>query len=247
LFIHPTFGIGTDAAQSGVNGPSIFPFTAFGARLFVAPTEATYAQVAVLDGVASDPDRLRGTHQEWDKNDGLLIVGELGYAAEGSKLALGGWGYTETADHLTNVDARGNPIHRLPHGVYLLGEMPLYVEAEEQGLVGFARFGVANDDVHQFDYAWAAGLVYTGVIPSRDAGQLGFGITQAHNGDAFRRAAAGAGTAVDSAETTLELTYSDNLTPWLVVQPDVQYVMDTGTNKALDDALILGTRLTVSF
>jgi porin len=247
LFIHPTFGIGTDASQSGVNGPSIFPFTALGARLFVAPTEETYLQAAVLDGVAGDPDRLSGTHQTLDKNDGLLIITELGYAADGRKLALGGWGYTETADHQTDVDARGNPIHQLPFGAYVIGEMPLYEESEGQGLSGFVRVGGANGAVHQFNYAWSAGLVYTGLIPARDEGQLGFGITQAHNGDDFREAAAAAGVAVDAAETTLELTYSDNVTPWLSVQPDVQYIMDTGTNPALDDALILGTRFTVSF
>jgi porin len=247
LFIHPTFGIGTDASQSGVNGPSIFPFAALGARIYVAPTDVTYAQVAVLDGVAGDPDRLSGTHHTLDKDDGLLIVTEVGYATEGRKLALGGWGYTETADHFTKTDVRGNPVHDVPYGMYVIGEMPLYEEGDGKELAGFLRVGGANGAVHPFDYAWAAGLVYTGLIPEREAGQLGLGITQAHNGDTFREASAAAGVAVDSAETTLELTYSDSITPWLAVQPDVQYIMDTGTNKALDDALILGTRLTISF
>ena len=82
---------------------------------------------------------------------------------------------------------------------------------------------------------------------ARDEGQLGFGITQAHNGDDFRAAALTADTPVDRAETTLELTYSDKLTPWLAIQPDVQYVVNPGTDKALDNALVFGARMIVDF
>jgi porin len=247
LFIHPTFGIGTDASQSGENGPSIFPFSSFGTRMRVHPTEATYAQVAVLDGVSADPDRLSGNHQTWANEDGLLMLGEAGYTPAGAKIGVGGWYYTSTFEHQTEITATGDPFKEHSHGIYLLGEKELYTESEGEGLAGFARFGVANDAVNQFDYAWSVGLVYTGLIPTRDIGQLGFGVTGAHNGDAFNDATLAGGTEVDSAETTMELTYSDNLTPWLSVQPDVQYVMNPNTDKSLKNAWVLGTRLTVSF
>jgi porin len=247
LFIHSTFGIGTDAAQSGQNGPSIFPFTSVGGRVRVNPTDTSYVQVAVLDGVPGDTDHLHGTHITFGRNDGTMIFAEAGYAPEAMKLAVGGWYYTEPFDHQTDTDAAGNPVQEHSHGVYLLAEMELYTESEGQGLTGFARFGVADDAVNPFDYAWSAGLVYTGLIPGQDTGQLGFGVTQAHTGDAFRQASFAAGAPVDRAETTLELTYSDNVTPWLALQPDVQYVINPGTDKALDNALVLGARMTISF
>ena len=55
------------------------------------------------------------------------------------------------------------------------------------------------------------------------------------------------GTPSESFETGFELTYSDNLTPWLAIQPDVQYILNPGTDPAADNALLLGTRLTLTF
>jgi porin len=201
LFMHSTYGIGTDIAQSGQNGPSIFPYT------------------SIADGVPGNPDHLRGTRIDFEKNDGVLMIGEAGYAPEGGKIGVGAWSYSEKFDHQTKIGAKERS-----QGAYLLGEKQLYTESEGQGLTGFARFGMADGSVNQFDYAWGAGLVYSGVFEGRDDGALGFAAHGAHNGKAFRQSANAAGAAVDHAETGFELTYSDKLTPWLSVQPDIQYI-----------------------
>jgi porin len=244
LFLQPTLGIGTDFAQSGENGPSIFPTTSLAARFKFQPTSDSYLQVAVLDAVSGDPQNGNGTHVRVDKKDGALLVSELGYLTGGAsptgKIALGGWYYTEkTAD----VAASGNYQHN--KGFYVLGEQLLCQEAGAagQGLTGFARFGVADKDVNQFYYSWSTGLVYTGLIPSRDEGKLGLALNGAHNGKKFRNVSA----PVDTAETALELTYSDNITPWLTVQPDVQYVINPGANPATKNATVLGSRFTIAF
>lgn len=247
LFIHSTFGIGTDIAQSGAQGPSIFPFTSAGSRVRIAPTEQTYIQAAILDGVSGDTTNPRGTQIDFDQDDGWLTIAEAGFTPENSKIAIGGWYYTQKADHLTEIDSSGDPIKKRSEGAYIIGETQLYEEAKDQGLMAFARFGFANGEVNQFNYAWSAGLVYTGLIPTRDEGQLGFGITGAHNSSEYKQAAITAGTPADSAETTFELTYSDNLTPWLAVQPDVQYIINPGTDKSLDNALVVATRFTINF
>jgi porin len=44
-----------------------------------------------------------------------------------------------------------------------------------------------------------------------------------------------------------ELTYNDNLTTWLSVQPDVQYIIHPDTNPALRNALVAGARFTAKF
>lgn len=232
LFLHNTFGVGTDASQSGQNGPSIFPFISAGGRIRVTPAEATYIQVAILDGVPGDVDRLRGTHIDFDEGDGWLVAGETGYAPNGAKIAVGGWYYTEKLDHQALAGVR-----KRSRGAYIIGEKQL-----SEDLTAFARFGVASGGVNQFDYAWSAGIVYTGLelLPAYDAGQLGFGVTRAHNSSAYKQAAA---TPANDAETSFELTYSDKITPWLSVQPDIQYVVNPGTDKALDDALVLGVRI----
>lgn len=252
LFLHSTYGIGTDIAQSGVNGPSIFPNTSAAARLKIQPTKDFYIQGAVLDGVSGDPTYKHGTHIDLNSNDGALLVAEAGYAPEStpdSKVAFGGWRYTEKSNDLLSVDGAGNPLRENNQGVYALAEHKLYTEegSKDQGLSGFARFGFADEDVSRFDYAWSTGVVYTGFIPGRDEGKLGFAVAGAHNSDKYNASSLASGTAVDSSETAIELTYSDNITKWLIVQPDVQYIINPGTNKALDNALVIGTRFTINF
>src|SRR5690606_7795073 len=51
VFLHSAHGIGTDIAQSGRNGPSIFPHTSAGLRLSLAIGDHATLRVAVLDGV----------------------------------------------------------------------------------------------------------------------------------------------------------------------------------------------------
>lgn len=75
-FIKPTMQIGQAFAQSGVNGPSIFPTTSLAGRVKVAPTKESYVSVAAFDGVPGDPNDARGTHVQLHSRDGLLLVGK---------------------------------------------------------------------------------------------------------------------------------------------------------------------------
>lgn len=71
---------------------------------------------------------------------------------------------------------------------------------------------------------------------------LGLAIAHAVNGQSFRTAQAVAGSPVDKAETSIELTYRTQVTPWLAIQPDVQWVINPGIDPTLRDALVLGLR-----
>ncbi len=248
LFIHPTYGIGTDFSQSGLNGPSIFPTTSLAARVKIQPARHLYLQTAILDGAPGAPDDPKGTQIEFNDGEGALFVAEAGYTPAAGKLALGAWAYSDKFPDQTAVDVNGNPRKKRSQGLYIIGERNIFREAgsKDNGLTGFARLGWADGDVNQFKYAWSTGVVYTGLIPSRDAGLLGLAVSGAHNSGKFKRARAAA-TPVKNAETAFELTYSDALTPWLSLQPDIQYIVNPGTGPSLDDALIIGGRMTVIF
>lgn len=47
-------------------------------------------------------------------------------------------------------------------------------------------------------------------------------------------------------ETGFELTYSDQVTPWLRLQPDVQLVIDPNGDRARDDAWVAGLRIAIT-
>lgn len=249
LFLRPTFGIGTDMGQSGANGPSIFPVTSVGLRVKVQPSQVLSFQAAVLDGVPGNPNNPRGTYVQFNHGDGALIVGEADYLPGGGspngKMGFGAWEYSGKFNDFVDVDGAGNPVQRRSYGQYVLGQRQVYQEPgrEGLGLNIFARFGVANGDVNKFDYAWSAGAVYTGLFTGREKGQLGLGVEGAHTSNKYRKSI---GTA-DASTTAFELTYSDNLTPWLAVQPDVQYIVNPGADPMLKNALVAGARFTAKF
>ena len=91
----PPFGIGSELAATGPNGPSIFPSTALGLRLNVSLAKSAYARVAVLNahsGVIGDPKRRRfhaSTTVFWR-------IAEAGVDA-GPGSASGAWRYSRKA------------------------------------------------------------------------------------------------------------------------------------------------------
>lgn len=275
LFVQSAHGTGSEFGNSGRNGPSTFPATSLGARARWQPAEALYLQSVVADGVPGDPGDPSGTQVSLDADDGLLLVGEFGFINLPSKelrgrvrlrneelpplerhygyfgkFAIGLWGYTSEFDDFVRVDGSGSPQNfRGTEGAYALAEQRLYYEEGDpfQGLSAFARVGIADDRANVFDGYVGAGTVYQGAIPGRGQDRLGLAVAAAHLGDDFKSALRQEGRPVTSWEIALELTYRARITPWLFVQPDVQYVIHPGGNPTLEDALILGARVVVSF
>jgi porin len=217
VLLHPAFGTAPVLAQSGRNGPSIFPTTSFGARIKYRPSPAAYFQMAVLDGVPGDPNHPRGTHIRFEPGDGAFLIAEAGFSpmhletvfapersrrgaepprereqrehAPISKVALGYWEYTARLNDLTEVDSAGNPLRRRSNGAYVLAEQTLYRERQDaqQGLTTFAGYGVAERNVNRIDYSLTAGLRYEGLLPGRDEDVLALGFARAHASAKYRQ------------------------------------------------------------
>ena len=237
VFLNSSFGVGQEVAQIG---PSIFPTSALAARLRLAPTDNTYVMGAVYDGVPGDPNNPYGTHVDFARGDGVLVIGEAGYlASEGrhAKLGFGGWHQTEFDNMITGV--RGDN-----HGYYAIGEVDVWRDEDGRGVGVFGQLGFAQGDRNQTDIYAGGGLNWTGPFASRPGDVAGLAFAYARNGDDFLRANPGLFT---RGETVLELTYAVQVTPWLLVQPDLQYFVDPGTDRTLRDAVLLGTRVQVIF
>ena len=248
LFLQPPYGMSTELAQTGRNGPPIFPTGALGMRLRYSMGNL-YLQGALTDGVPGDPDNAHGTHIRLNSGDGTFAIAELAYLPQSgagtiSKTAIGLWRYSARADDLTETDAQGDPIQRTDRGAYFLAERTLFAESgdPEQGLSGFLRFGVANRDIHQSDWSGSAGLNYRGLFEGRDDDSAGVALSTSHAGTKYRQL-----NASDARETVIEFTYRAQLQPWLAVQPDLQYVRDPNMDPALEDAWVAGMRVEVAF
>lgn len=140
VFIHPAHGIGTEIAQAGANGPSIFPITSLGVR-YRHEAGSWAWQFAALDGVPGDPEDPTSNRVRFGGGDGALLVGEVGRTFDGARAVLGAWHFTADFDDVRDVDANGDPVQRSgASGVYGFVEGRLYAEDDaEQGLSAFLR------------------------------------------------------------------------------------------------------------
>jgi porin len=255
VFMNGGFGTGLDLSETGRNGPCIYPTTCLGVRMRYQPDPGRYVQVALLDGVAGDPDQPHGTQIGLSRDDGVLVLGEAGLERSPGdgrflRAALGAWHYTTDFESVLPREDGGDPRSQNgTQGLYALLEGDLYAEPGQtrQGLSGFLRVGVADDAVNRIGTYAGAGLVYTGLLPARAEDVLGLGVSAAWNGDDFKQAQAAAGTPVRDAEMTFELSYWMPLLSWLSVQLDAQFIRNPSTDPALDDALLFGVRYQVTF
>ncbi|MDH3337505.1 MAG: carbohydrate porin [Gammaproteobacteria bacterium] len=248
LFLNSSHGVGAEFGQSGLNGPSIFPVTSLSVRLETSIGESGSLRYALLDGVPGDPDDPSDTTIDLGGGDGALQALEYSYGnVGGARFVLGGWLYSADFDRVGGGrDANGEPLRDDGNGgVYASVDAPIY-SSPDSGLEinGFFRYGIANDTLNPLRSYLGAGTVLTGLITSRPDDQFGIAVASARVGDPYARQFATDG--VDSRETSIELTYSTQVTDWLRLQPDLQYVISPGLNRDLDNALVLGLRFELS-
>ena len=113
----------------------------------------------------------------------------------------------------------------------------------DKGLGIFTHIGLAPRNSSVINFYFDGGLNYKGLIPTRDNDVLGMAFAYGHLSNNPQD---NEGSSNPGYEIVLEATYQMELTQWLSLQPDVQYVIHpSGTDTA--NALVLGAQATVSF
>lgn len=251
LFLNGSHGTGPEFSQSGINGPSVFPYTALGLRGRFRAGRG-YVQVAALDGVPGHPDGSPGTTIRIENREGLLLVAEGGAAGWGgagrAKAALGAWHYTHA--HAIVDDAAGTRENETVSstGLYAILEGSLVAPDAGLGggLGGWVRVGIADPDSNRFGRYVGGGLVWHGPFPRRGGDALGLAVAHATNGGTFLAAQRDEGTARERSESVVEATYRFRWTDWLSLQPDVQWVRNPDTDPRRRDALAIGLRFRIT-
>ena len=241
LLIHPSFGIGIDFSQSGRNGPSIFPNLGLALRGKMQFEGGGYAQLALIDGVPGDPEHPGRTVVRLRRDEGALLVGEVGWQERGpdgpkpGKWGIGAWSYTQRSDRLDGSGSARNC------GVFVLAQA-LVREGERARTTGFVRAGVANRRLNAVDLAFDTGVMIERPFGGDGPGAVTAGLAFAQFGRAHTDARAAAGAAAARHETALELGARWQPWPALAVQPLLQRVWNTGGRPG-EHATLLGVRL----
>jgi len=285
VYDQPFFPIGNHALAST-------PYGVPGVRLRLDPCPHGYFQIGAYDGnpdfndsgtsmtLRSQEGALIYGEIGWKINQTEEAEGPPG------NLKFGGYYHTDdfydmypaTFNAFDNfIASQGIPLppispgpartHEGNYGLYLLADQMLWREigkedVARQGLVGFFRVATAPEDRNLASFGVDGGLVYKGLIPSRDWDTIGLAGSYMEISDDLSRAqkdinsslAANFGlppafTKLADYEAVIEANYKAQLTAWWTVQTSLQRVIHPGGRVQADipDAWVLILQTTLRF
>lgn len=237
FFINPSHGIGPDYSQSGLNGPSIFPSTSMAVRLNLEFGEGWTFRSGIFDAEPNSAENPR--RHEVKFNKGALLANEINKTFDrGWRLGLGTWCYTKK---LERIQASGNNRNTNSQGAY-----PFAHGAITENTELWVRYGEASTSTNPLESYLGVGLLKSAPF-GRPDDQLGFAIAHARNGGPFMHEEAIADNKMDRFETNFELSYRYQVCGNFTLQPDIQYIINPGTNPDAGNALIFGLRFELSY
>lgn len=240
----PAFGVGSEIAATGTNGPSIFPSTALALRLATTIGDRGYARVAIINAEARTIGDPHGVDTAF--RNGGLVIGEIGMGGD-ARIGIGTWTYTRHQDDLREVEADGRPVRRAAHGAYLIVQHAIGRQDGAWATQAFARIGLSEGHTTPFRGGWQAGLQFARPIAGRPDGVLSVGANQAYLSHDYRDLVVEGGTRTAPAESALEVTYADTILPHVTLQPDVQLITHPAGARDRDTALAVTLRLGLSY
>lgn len=280
VFINSTFGWpGINGVDLPGGGPA-YPYSTPGVRVRYTPNDAWSVQAGFYNG---NPLGRRGDPGGIEfPLDGLFAIAEVTYSDKrgketpglGGTYKLGAW-YNSLRFNDLHLDSTGlslaDPLttgvpasHSGNFGLYASVDHMLWRKSgtEDGGLAGFLRIATTPQQNRSPIYVYLdAGLTWKGTFPGRDDDIVGIAFAWANLSHSLRSldrdtiAFSGISQPIQSSEMVLELTYQAPITPWLVLQPDFQYIVHPGGNvpnpndptRPLGNAVVFGMRSVITF
>jgi carbohydrate-selective porin OprB len=229
-------------------GLPTYPDPAFGGELFLTPEGPFQLGLGVFDGAGAEGVRTGslGPATLFGEPDAWFTIAELELAWGASpepgepagrdvrpgRVGLGAWHHSGSFARFDGGAEDGT------EGLYLVLDQQLWRATAGRGaLDGYLQWGRADPDVSLFREHLGLGAV---VHAFEHRAALGLGLSTVRLTDA-----AGAGL-VDDRETAVELFVALELTPWLRIKPDLQFLDNPGGTGLADDAWVATLRATVS-
>jgi porin len=242
LLLAPPFGIGSEIAATGPNGPSIFPSTALAVRLRVE-AHGYYTHFAVVNAAAGTVGDAGGVDVSF--NSGALVIGEVGHEGD-VKISLGAWAYTRRQDDVRQLDPNGEPLRRRAFGGYLLADIPILNSGSSGYVSLFGRAGWSDGRTTPYSGGWQLGISVRELIVGHPDSALSLGIHEGRLSSAYRANERDAGGSPAKSERAIELTVSDRVASRLTLQPDIQWIFDPGGDRRRRSLVVMGLRTTLS-
>ena len=229
-----------------VDNPTIpFPAYSLGVVLNWDLTDSWYIIGGIADAQADG--RETGFRTAFHKEDYFFYALETGLTPEFNSAngalpgayRIGLWNDPQRKANTDRADA-GKSYHD-DVGVYFSADQMLIKEITDpedgQGLAAFFRYGHASSKKNDITNFWSVGFQYQGLLDGRDDDVLGGGYAQGFFADTA------AATYPEDNEGIVEAYYNAQVTPWLNISPNLQYVINPGGSNSASDAVVLGLRM----
>ncbi len=234
------------ASAEGLGGniPFSSSFSTWGGTLQVKPVEWSYVKGGLFMSFPNPTDSLNNglMFQGINGENGLFAMGETGITPKigPSKLpgryAFGGYYYGEDNEEYGTSK----------YGFYWQADQMILRESSsaadklsEQGLRLFSLFVATPAYNNRYPFYFQGGLVYEGLIPSRDNDQLMAGVAYGQYSGDTQPGRTGT--------TLLEAGYRVKINGWSFVQPFAQYIAQPSGKTSVADAAILGLFMGLDF
>ncbi len=117
----------------------------------------------------------------------------------------------------------------------------------KQGLYAFNTINYSPAANNALPFYALTGLVYQGLIPTRDTDRLGISFAIGSFSEEERARDNRIGRAAREYEAVLEATYRFQINRFAYVQPDVQYIINPGGRGLFGNATVIGAQFGVDF
>jgi len=246
---------------------TVYPTATWGARLKVSPVSAfTWKGGIYHQDSGVGRNAAHGADFTWRRNKGILFIQELSFLPNQYDGANGlpgnyklGLFYSTGRFKDSYQDENGNSyaVTGLAqkrrygnYGMYLHADQMLYREpgTSDQGFTPFFVLCLQPAKVNELPFFIDAALTYKGLIPGRDNDVTGLAFAYGRWSRQLNKYQNDSGQTPQKYEIVIESTYKIVINKWLYFQPDVQYIMNAnGGNKNVEDALVTGARIGVTF
>ena len=109
----------------------------------------------------------------------------------------------------------------------------------DEGLTPWAVVTYApRSAINEMPVFVGTGLVYQGLIPGRDTDKTALGFFYGSFSDEIQNT---------SSEKVLEINHSFYLTPWFYVMPDAQFIFRPSGRSSIDNAIVVGGEIGITF
>lgn len=246
-------------SMSGGSGWGNYPNAHWGAEVKYQLTEDWVLQTGIfqVDADSNSQSRYAFRMKSYDTSGNILPI-EAIYTYRGALEGQYKFGWYYDTSNTQRIGGSGENSGR--SGAYILADQAVWRDSSDsaRNLHVFGQATQTDAATSPFSHWYSAGVVLHKTFANREHDTLGFAygraVLNSRTRDVQEAAAANAEAAdsisnLDSGEQLLELSYGAQVTPWLTVRPDVQYVMEPGAFYGVkrDNALLLGVQVKATF